>query len=123
MLSNHLILYRPLLLLSSIFPSIRVFSNESVSYPYMTTRKTIALIRWTIVRKLKSLLFNMLSRFSIVFLPRSICLLISWIQSLSTVILETKKIKFVNVSIFLLSICHEVIEPDAMILAFLNIEF
>ena len=65
----------------------------------------------------------MLSRFVIAILPRSKRLLISWIQSLSTVILETKKIKFVNVSIFLLSICHEVIEPDAMILAFLNIEF
>jgi len=89
----------------------------------MTTGKTIALIRGTIVGKVKSLLFNMLSRFSLAFLPRSMHLLISWIQSLSTVILETKKIKSVTVFIFSLFICHEVMESDAMILAFLNVEF
>ena len=154
--SNHLILCHPLLLLSSIFPSIRVFSNESaphirwpeywsfsfsmnhsneysglisfrmdwldllavqgtlksllqhhsskasilqcsaffmvkLSYPYMTTRKTIALTRQTFVGKLMSLLFNMLSRLVIAFLPRSKCLLISWLQSPSAVILEPKK--------------------------------
>ena len=89
----------------------------------MTTGKTIDLIRWTIVGKVKSLLFNMLSRFSLTFLPRSMHLLILWIQSLSTVILETKKIKSVTVFIFPLSICHEVMESDAMILAFLDIEF
>ena len=66
------------------------------------------------------LLFNMLSRFVIAFLPRSKRLLISWLQSLSAVILETPKIKSVTVS---LSICHEVMGPDAMILSFLNVEF
>ena len=156
--SNHLILYHPILLLPSIFPSIRVFSNESalhirwpkywsfsfnispssehpalisfrmdwldllgvqethksllqhhsskgsilwhsafftvqLSHPYMTTGKTIALTRWTFVGKVVSLLFNMLSRLVITFLPRSKCLLISWLQSLSAVILEPQKNK------------------------------
>ena len=151
--SNHLILYRPLLLLPSIFPSIRVFTNESalpirwpkywsfsfnispsnehqglisfkmdwldlldvqgtlksllqhhsskasilqhsafftvqLSHPYTTTGKTIALTRWTFVNKVMSLLFNMLSRLVITFLPRSKHLLISWLQSPSAVILE-----------------------------------
>ena len=168
--SNHLILCRPLLLPPSIFPSIRVFSNESVlcirwpkywsfsfsicpsseysglvsfrmdwldllavqgtlksllqhhsskasilqhsaffivqlSHPYMTTGKTIALTRRTFVGKVMSLLFNMLSRLVITFLPRSKRLLISWLQSPSAVILEPKKIKFVTVSP---SICHAV---------------
>ena len=154
--SNHLILCRPLLLLPLIFPSIRVFSKESVLYirwtkyqsfsfsispsneysglisfridwldllavqgtlksllqhhsskasilqrsaffivqlsdPYMTTGKTIALTRWSFVGKVMSLLFNMLSRLAIAFLPRSKCLLISWLQSPSAVILEPKK--------------------------------
>ena len=154
--SNHLILCCPLLLLPSIFPSIRVFSKESVlhirwpeywsfglsispskeysglisfrmdrldpltvqgtlksllkhhsskasilqrsafftiqlSHPYMTTGKTIALIRWTFVGKVISLIFNMLSRLIINFLPRSKCLLISWLQSPSAVILKPKK--------------------------------
>ena len=167
--SNHLILCRPLLLPTSIFPSIRVFSNESVlhsrwpkywsfsfnispsnehsglisfrmdwldllavqgtlksllqhlsskasilqhsaffivqlSHPYMTTGKTIALTGWTFVSKVMSLLFNMLSRLVITFLPRSKCLLISWLQSPSAVILEPPKIKSVTVSP---SICHE----------------
>ena len=161
--SNHLILYLPLLLLPSIFPSIRVFSNESVlcirwlkyrsfsfnispsnehsglisfkmdwldllavqgsfksllqhhsskasilwclaffivqlSHPYMTTGKTIALTRQTFVDKVMSLLFNMLSRLVITCLPRSKRLLISWLQSPSTVILEPKKIKSDTVS-------------------------
>ena len=160
--SNHLILC-PLLLLSSIFPSIRVPSNESalhmkrpkhwsftfnispsnehpglisfrmnwfdllavqgtlksllqrhsskasilrhlaffivqLSHPYMTTGKAVALTRWTFVGKVMSLLFNMLSRLLITFLPRSKCLLISWLQSLSAVILEPPKIKSVTVS-------------------------
>ena len=160
--SNHLILYRPLLLLPSIFPSIRVFSNESalhirwseywsfsfsispsneyaglisfrmdwldllavqgtlksllqchstntsvlrcsaffivqLSHPYVTTGKTIALTRQTFVSKVTSLLFNMLSRLVIAFLPRSKRLLISWLQSPSEVILEPKKIKSVTV--------------------------
>ena len=163
MLSNCLILYRPLLLLPSIFPSIRIFSNESVfhirwpkywsfsfrispsnehpglvsfrmdwlvllaaqatlksllqhhsskasilwrsafftvqlSHPYMTTGKTIALTRRTFVNKVMSLLFNMLSTLVITFLPRSKHLLISWLQSPSTVILEPRKIKSATVS-------------------------
>ena len=171
--SNHLILCRPLLLLPSIFPSIRVLSNESalhirwpkdwsfsfnispsnehpglisfrmywldllevqgtlksllqhhsskasilrhsaffvvqLSHPYMTTGKTIALTRWTFVGKLMSLLFNMLSRLVITFLPRSKCLLISWLQSPSAVILEPKRIKSATVSTVSPSICHEV---------------
>jgi len=89
-----------------------------LSYPYMTTGKTIALTIWTFVGKVMSLLFNMLSRFVIAFLPRSKCFLISWLQSLSTVILEPKKIKSVTVSIVSPSICYEVMELDAMILVF-----
>ena len=180
---NHFILCCPLLLLPSIFPNIRVFSNESVlhigwprywnfsfsicpsnehsglisfrmdwldllavqgtlksllqhhsskasvllcsaffivqlSYPYMTTGKTISLTRWTFVGKVMSLLFNMLSRLVIAFLPRSKHLLISWLQSPSAVILEPKKIKPVTVSIVAPSICHEVMGPDAMTLVF-----
>ena len=155
MSSNHLILCRPLFLLPSIFPSIRIFSNESAlgmrwpkyysfsispsneylglisfrinwfdllaiqgtcksllqhhsskasifpplafftmqfSHSYMTTGKTVALIRWTIVSKVMSLLFNMLSRLVIAFLPGIKGLLISWLQSPSSVILEPKKI-------------------------------
>ena len=179
MSSNHLILCYPLLLLPSIFPSIRVFSNESalhirssfsfsispaneylglisfsmdwldllavqgtfksllqhhsskasilqrsafftvqLSHPYMTTGKTIALTRQTFVGKGMSLLFNMLSRLVITFLPRSKCLLISWLQSPSAMILEPPKIKSVTVSIVSTSICHEVMGPDAMILVF-----
>ena len=158
---NHLIFCHPLPLLPSIFPSIRVFSNESVcirwpkywslsispsneysglisfgidwydlfavkrtlksllqhnlkasvlwcsafsivqlSHPYMTTGKTIALTIWTFVEKVMSLFFNMQYSFVITFLPRRKHLLISWLQSLSEVILEPKKIKSVTVSIF-----------------------
>ena len=179
--SNHLILCHPFPLLPSIFPSIRVFSNESalhsrwpeswsfsfsispssehpeltsfrmdwldllavhgtlksllqhhsskasilrrsaffivqLSHPDMTTGKTIALTRWTFVGKVMSLLFNMLSRLVIAFLPRSNRLLISWLQSPSAVILEPKKIKSATVSTVSLSICHEVMGPDAMVL-------
>ena len=161
--SNHLILCHPLLLSPSIFPSIRVFSNESAlhmrwpkygsfsfnispsnehpglmsfrmdwldllavqgtlksllqhhsskasilqcsaffiiqfSYPCMTTGKTIALTRWTFVDKVMSLLFNTLSRLVITFLSRSKCLLISWLQSPSAVILESPKVKSDTVS-------------------------
>ena len=178
--SNHLILCHPLLLLPSIFPSIRVFSSElalrirwpkywsfsfslspsneysglisfrldwfdllvvqgtlknlfqqhsskasilwrsafftvQLSYPYMTTGKTIALTRWTFVGKVMSLLFNMLSRLVITFLPSSKLLLISWLQSPSAVILEPRKIKSLPVSP---SIFHEVMGPDAVILVF-----
>ena len=181
--SNHLILCRPLLLLPSIFPSIRVFSNESVlcirwpkywsfsynkspsnehpglisfrmdwldllavqgtlkslrqhhsskasilrysaffivqlSHPYMTTGKIIALTRRTFVSKVMSLLFNILSRLVITFLPRSKSLLISWLQSSSAVILEPRKIKSATVSTVSPSICHEVTGLDAMILVY-----
>ena len=115
----------------------RVFSNTTVqkhqfitaffmvqlSHPYMTTGKTIALIRRPFVSKVMSLLFNMLYSFVIAFLPRSKCLLISWLQSPSTVILEPKTIKSVTVSIVSLSICHEVMGPDAMILVFWMLSF
>ena len=84
----------------------------------MTTGKTIALIRWTYVSKVMSVLFNMLSRLVIDFISRSKCLLISWLQSPSAVILEPKKIKSVTVSIVSPSICHEVMGPDAMIFVF-----
>ena len=185
--SNHLILCQSLLLQPPIFPSIRVFSNESVlrirwpkywsfsfsispssehpglisfrmdwldllavqgtlkslfhhsskasilqcsafyivqlSHPYMTTGKTIALTRWTFVGKVMSLLFNMLSRFVIAFLPSSKHLLISQLQSPSAVILEPKKIKSVTVSIVSPPICHEVMGLDAMILVFCMMSF
>ena len=178
--SNHLILCHPLLLPPSIFPSIRVFSDESalhirlpkywsfsfsispsnehpglisfrmdwldllavqgtpkgllqhhsskasflqcsaffivqLSHPYRTTGKTIALTRQTFVGKVKSLLFNMLSRLVITFLPRSMCLLISWLQSLSAVILEPPKIKPASVSTVSPSICHKVMGLDAIL--------
>ena len=92
-----------------------LYSN---SHLYMTTGKTIALTIQTFVGKVMSLLFNILSRFAIAFLPRSKCLLISRLQSPSSVILEPKKIKSVTVSIVSPSICHEVVGPDAMILVF-----
>ena len=84
----------------------------------MTTGKTIALTRWTLVGKVMSLLFNMLSRLVIIFLPRSKHLLISWLQSPSAVILEPKKMKSDTVSSVSPSICHEVMGLDAMILVF-----
>ena len=186
--SNHVILYRPLLLPPSIFPSIRVFSNESalrvrwpkywsfslnispsnehpglisfrmdwldlfavqeiiksllqhhsskasilwhsaffivqLSHPYMTTGKTIALTRRTLAGKVMSLLFNMLSRLVISFLPRSKCLLISWLQSPSVVIWESPKIKSVTVSIVSPCICHEAMGPNAMTFVFLMLSF
>ena len=186
--SNHLILCRPLLLLPSVFPSIRVFSNESalhIRWPkywsfsfsisssneysglisfridwfdllavqgtlkslpqhhnskhqffriqrsswsnshirYMTTGKIIHLTIQIFVSKVMTMLFNMLYRFFIAFLPRSKHLLISWLQSLSTVILEPKKMKSVTASIFSPSLCHEVMGPDAMILVFQMLSF
>jgi len=84
----------------------------------MTTGKTIALTRQTFVGKVISVLFNRLSSLVIAFLPRSKCLLITWLQSPSAVILEPKKIKPISVSIVSPSICHEVMGPDAMILVF-----
>ena len=181
--SNRLILCHPLLLLPSIFPSIRVFSNESVlcirwpkywsfsftinpsneysglisfridwfdllavqgtlksllqhhsskasilqrsaffitqiSHPYTTTGKTIALTIQTFVGKVMSLLFNILSSFVITFLQRGKHHLISWLQSLSAVILEPPKIKSDTVSTVSPSISHEVMGPDAMIFVF-----
>ena len=91
------------------------FFIVQLSHPYMTTGKTIALTRHTYVGKVMSLLFNMLSRLVIAFLPRSKCLLISWPQSPSAVILEPQKIKSDTVSTVSSSISHEVTEPDAMI--------
>ena len=84
----------------------------------MTTGKTIALIRWTFISKVMSLLFNILFRLVIAILPRSKHLLISWLQSWSAMILELKKIKSVTVSILSPSICHDVMGLDAMISVF-----
>ena len=95
------------------------FLTVQLSHPYMTTGKTTALTRKTFVGKVMSLLFNMLSRLVITFLPRSQLLLISWLQSPSAVILETPpKIKPDTVSTVSSSIWHEVMGPDAMILVF-----
>ena len=111
----------------------RVFSNTTVqkhqlfgaqlslvqlAHPYMTTGKTIALTRWTFVGKVMSLLFKMLSRLVITFLPRSKCLLISRLQSPSALILEPQRIKSVTVYTVSPSICYEVMELDAMILVY-----
>jgi len=94
------------------------FFMVQLSHPYMTTGKTIALSRWTFVSKVLSLILNTLSRFVTAFLPRSKCLLSLWLQSLSAVILELKKIKSATVSTFPPCICHEVMGLDAMILVF-----
>ena len=111
----------------------RVFSNTTVqkhqffgaqvslfqlSHPYITTGKTIALTRRTFVGKVMCLLFNMMSRLVITFLPRNKRLLISWLQSPSAMILEPKKIKSLTVSIISPSICHEVMGTVAMIFIF-----
>ena len=94
-----------------------------LSHLYMTNGKTIALTRWAFVGNVMSLLFNMLSMFFIAFLPRNKCLLISWLQSPSAVILELKKLKSAIVSIVSPSICHEVMGPNVMMFIFLNVEF
>ena len=94
------------------------FFTVQLSQPYMTTGKTIALPRQTFVGKVMSLLFNMLSRLVITFLPRSKHLLISWLHSPSAVILEPQKIKSATVSTVSPSISHEVMGPDALILVF-----
>ena len=99
------------------------FFTVQLSHPYMTIGKTIALTRWTFVGKVMSLLFNMLSRLVITFLPRSKRLLISWLQSPSAVILESKKIKPDTVSTVSPSISHEVMGPDAMIFVFWTLSF
>ena len=94
------------------------FFTVQLSYSYMTTGKTIALTRETFVGKVMSLLLNMLSRLVTTFLPRSKCLLISWLQSLSAVILEPKKIKSDTVSTVSPSVSYEVMGPDTMIFVF-----
>jgi len=99
------------------------FFIVQLSHPYMTTGKTIALTRCAFVSKVTPLLFNMLFRLVITFLPRSKHLLISWLQSPSAVILEPKKIKSLTVSIVSLSICHEVMGLDAMIFVFWLLSF
>ena len=110
--------------MSSPAPQFESISSSVLSLLYGPTltsaRKTIALIIQTFVDKVIFLLLNTLFKFVIAFLPRNKCLLISWIQSPSTVIVEPKKIKSATFSQF---ICHEVMEPDAMILVFLNVEF
>ena len=99
------------------------FFTVQLLLPYMTTGKTIALTRWTFVGKVMFLLFNMLSRLVIAFLPRNNGLIISWLQSLSAVISEPKKIKSATVFIVSPSICHEVMGLDAMILIFWMLSF
>ena len=94
-----------------------------ISHPYMTTRNIIALTRWTFVGKVMSLLFNMLSRLVIAFFPRSKCLLISWLQSPSAVILEPLKIKSATVCIVSPSIWFEVMGSDANIFIFSMLSF
>ena len=102
---------------ASIFQCSAFFTVQ-LSHPYMTTGKTIALTRQTFVGKVMSLLFNILSRLIITFLPRSERLLISWLQSPSAVILEPKKFKSDTVSTVSPSIYHEVMGPDAVIFIF-----
>ena len=102
---------------ASILPHSAFFTVQ-LSYPYMTTGKTIASTRQTFIGKVTSLLFNMPLRLVIAFLPRSKGLLISWLQSPSALILEFKKIKSVTVFIVSPSICHEVVGLDAVILVF-----
>ena len=99
------------------------FFMVQLSHPYTTTGKTIALIIWTFVGKVMSLLFNMLSKFVIAFLPRNKCLLTSWLQLPSAVILEPTKIKSVTISIASPSICHEVMGVDVMIFVFWMLSF
>ena len=99
------------------------FFMVQLSHPYMTTGKTIALTGWAFVSKVTSLLFNTLCRFVTAFLPRSKCLLISWLHSPSAVILEPKKIKSVTVSIISPSIYPEVVGLGAVIFVFLMLSF
>ena len=99
------------------------FFTVQISHPYTTTGKAIALTRRTFVGKVMSLHFNMLSRLVTAFLPRNKCLLISWLQSPSAVILEPKKIKSLTVSIVSPTICYEVMGLDAMILVFCMLSF
>ena len=107
---------------ASIFQCSAFFTVQ-FSHPYMITGRTIALTRRTFVGKVISLLFNMLSRLVITFLPRSKRLLISWLQSPSAVILEPRRIKSATISTVSPSICHEVMGPECHDLSFLNVEF
>ena len=110
----------------SISSALSLLDVVQLSYPYITTGKTIALTKWTVAGKVMSLLFNILSRLVITFLSRSKCLLISWLKSPSAVILEPRppQIKSVTVSFHCFpSICHEVMGPDAMILVFWMLSF
>ena len=100
-----------------------IFLMVQLSHPYMTTGKTVALTIGNFIHEVMSLLFNTLSRIVIAFLPKSNRPLISWLQSLSAMILEPKKIKSVTVSIVSPSICHEVMGPDAMILFLFILSF
>ena len=118
--------------LSRVFSKTTVQNHQffGLSFLYSPTLtsihdywKTMALTRWTFVGKVMSLLFNLLSRLVITLLPRSKCLLISWLQSPSAVILDPSKIKSVTVSIVSPFICHEVMGPDAMILVFWTLSF
>ena len=95
-----------------------VFFIVQLSHPYMTTGETIAMTDQSFVGKVMSLLFNMLSKLVITFLPRSKCLLISCLQSPSAVLLEPPKTRSVTISIVSPSICHEVLGPDATLLVF-----
>ena len=106
---------------SSVFRLL--YGLTLTSWKNMTTGKTIALTTWIFARKVMSMLFNMLSRFVIAVLPSSKCLLISWLQSPSTVILQPKKIKSFTVSNVSPSIYHEVMLPDAMIFIFWMLDF
>ena len=110
--------------LKSLTPQFKSINSSVLSFLHCptlpstkTTGKTIALTRWTFVSKVMSLVFNVLSRLVSAFLPRSKCLLISWLQSPS-VIVDPKKIKYVTVAIVFPNICHEFMGPDAMILEF-----
>ena len=105
------------------FFGTQVFFIAQLSHPYVTTGKTISLTIQIFVGKVMSLLFNVLSRFVIAFLPRNKYLLISWLQSLSRVILEPKKMKSVTVSTFPSSIYLEVMGLEAVILAFWMLNF
>ena len=103
---------------TSLSLSFHFFFMVQPSHPYMTTGKNYSFDQTDFVGKIMSLFLNMLSRFVIAFLPRSKCLLLSWLQSPSAVISEPQKIKSLTVSIVSPSICHEVMAPDAMILVF-----
>ena len=107
----------------SIILQCSAFFIVQLSHPYMTTGKPIALTRWTFAGKVMSLIFSMLLRLVIIFLPRSKRLLISWLQSPFTVILESPKMKCAIVSTISPSICHEGMGPDAMIFVFWMLSF